>query len=108
VKTIWVVGGSSGEYSDHREWFICYYTTEAKAKAHAENAAARYRAIRAEIGDDPECGSCYSGPKDYCEVHKHIKNEWDAKMEADSSGVNYYAFPLDPWKPAPQPDGGKP
>ena len=100
MKTIHVVGGASGEYSDHREWFICYYTDEKKAQAHVEAAAERYRAIKVEVGENPDCGICYSGPRNYCDTHKHIKNEWDPQMEPDCSGVNYYTFKLDQW-PAP-------
>lgn len=35
---VYVVYGSTGEYSDHTEWTIAVYTTEEQAKDHAARA----------------------------------------------------------------------
>lgn len=37
---IWLVGGSSGEYSDRREWIVAAYVEESQAKAWVERMAA--------------------------------------------------------------------
>ncbi len=36
VKKIWIVQGSTGEYSDHSEWPVCGYYDETAAKSFAE------------------------------------------------------------------------
>ena len=40
---VYVVMGTSGDYSDRREWVVCAYTDEALAKQHVELAQARSR-----------------------------------------------------------------
>jgi hypothetical protein len=68
-RTIWVVIGSTGEYSDSTNWLVCAYEDEASATRHADAAMIRAReffkmndrfsdrkteAIRAFMGDlDP-------------------------------------------------------
>lgn len=48
---VYVVCGSSGEYSDHREWYLCYYADKALAQRHVELAGAEDRRIQQWIID---------------------------------------------------------
>jgi hypothetical protein len=41
-KTIWVVYGTTGEYSDRSTWDIAAYPNEADAQAHADAATKFY------------------------------------------------------------------
>jgi hypothetical protein len=43
-KTIHVVSGTTGEYSDRSEWVVCAYTSEADARAHIVKATEWVRA----------------------------------------------------------------
>ncbi len=94
--TIWMVEGQTGEYSDHCEWPVAFYYDEELAKRHVELASARQREISEKLRIDYEnsvCGHfCKDEAQDYCEVHKHIKNEWDEKMRCDYTGTNYRCY----------------
>jgi len=41
-KKVYIVHGTTGEYSDRWEWMVAAYTDEAKAVAHAEAAKKFY------------------------------------------------------------------
>lgn len=74
---IHVVMGSTGEYSDHQEWSVAAYFSKSKAEEHVVKASARARELIAEKG---EFGSFKGG------------NEFDAEMQVDYTGVNYYVM----------------
>lgn len=79
VRELWIVEGSTGEYSDHIEWPICFYESEDLARAHVEKAKARAGELLNECGGD----------------RWRIKagaNEWDPGMQIDYTGVNYWAY----------------
>ena len=65
VEHIWVLSGSTGEYSEFSEWVVCAYRTEEDAKKHQQLAQAeadnikRKRKIYGAVGKpynkyDPE------------------------------------------------------
>ncbi len=75
IDHVWLVHGSTGEYSDHMEWIVCGYKTEEEAKRHSELAQAR--------ADDLERQYDYPW---------HIpggQNEWDLNMSMDYNGTRY-------------------
>jgi hypothetical protein len=45
MKTVYIVSGQTGEYSDHREWLVAAYLDESKAMTHVELANARAREL---------------------------------------------------------------
>lgn len=45
MHTVYVVMGTTGEYSDRDEWAVCAYTSEDSAKTHVERATARAREL---------------------------------------------------------------
>ena len=73
-KQIFVVYGSTGEYSDHREWYVAAYFSETNAKNHVLQATARANELIAQHGE-------YNIPDG--------ANEHDAQMQADYTGTRY-------------------
>ena len=78
---IWIVEGSTGEYSDHREWILCAFTTEAAANALVLQASARAR----ELQQKYPASYWFSWDND----DGKERNEFDPQMEIDYTGVNY-------------------
>ena len=72
--TIHVVYGSTGEYSDHREWYVAAYYSESKAQNHVILATSRANELIAKHG-------AYEIPDG--------ANEHDACMQADYTGTRY-------------------
>ena len=73
---VWIVMGTTGEYSDRSEWPVCVYADEARAQARAEAATQR----AAEIY---EARPRYSAPPEGA-------NEHDPKMQMDYTGTTYF------------------
>jgi len=80
MKIIYVIQGSTGEYSDHREWNVAAYYSEMAAQAHVQHATLRANELLAEHGH-------YSLPDG--------ANEHDKGMQCDYSGVRYSYSPVD-------------
>lgn len=76
IENIWIVEGSSGEYSDRRDWVVCAYRTEAEAKRHAELAEARSKELRRDSGS-------------YWDIPAGA-NEWDPQELHDYTGTRYW------------------
>jgi hypothetical protein len=76
TKKIWVVRGTTGEYSDRSEWPVCAYKDEQKAKDHAEMATKRAKEIEATRKNRyPRCEGL---------------NEFDPNMSIDYTGTEYF------------------
>lgn len=75
MKKIYIVEGSTGEYSDHTEWIVCAYEKENDAQTHVVDASAMARELIAE----------YETPYDI----PNGANPFDPKMRVDYTGVNY-------------------
>ena len=76
AEKIYVVMGTTGEYSDRTEWTIAAYSDEEEAKKHVELATER-----ALI---EEANSEING-WDY-----QPKNDYDTGMQIDYTGTGYY------------------
>lgn len=50
-RNLYVVRGTTGEYSDRTEWLVAAYTDEAMAQTHAQLAAARARELAPSRSD---------------------------------------------------------
>ena len=84
---IWIVEGSTGEYSDHTEWPVCAFKTEELAKEMVELCSAEYRRIkirREELGLE----RWEDLPAD-C-IHKYDKG-----FTEDYTGTNYQCYPVE-------------
>jgi hypothetical protein len=67
--TIYVVCGSVGEYSDHTEWMVAWYSDESAAKAHADAAQAEAEQLTSAKTDRYDATSTPLDPfrqRDYC------------------------------------------
>jgi roadblock/LC7 domain-containing protein len=76
MSKIYVVMGSTGEYSDREEWIVCAYADEEMAKHHAETATAEARRIQ-------------NTTKRYCHVPDDQAKAWDPHMSIDYTGADY-------------------
>lgn len=81
MKSLWIVYGQSGEYSDHREWSVCGYPTEELAKRHAALAQAR----AAEL---------YRRDRGWCNIPDGA-NQFDDQMGTYASDVEYGVYMLE-------------
>ena len=72
---IFVVIGSTGEYSDHQEWLVVAFSDKVVAERFVLTVSARARELLAKYGRG------YNIPKG--------SNEHDPEMTIDYSGVNY-------------------
>jgi hypothetical protein len=71
---IYIVQGSTGEYSDHIEWIVCAYKDEKKAQEHvvkASEAARQYKIEYHKSRITPET------------------NPYDPQFQMDYTGTNY-------------------
>jgi len=77
MSTIYVIVGTTGEYSDHREWFVKAFTAEAKAQEFVTAVSAISRELYATL----------SSKYDYYDL-KGL-NPLDPNMQVDYTGVRY-------------------
>jgi hypothetical protein len=87
-KTIWVVEGSTGEYSDHSEWPVKAFTKEEYAKEFVELCSAEYRRIILRL-DELEL---YYFDSDLPEDCKH---KYDEGFTTDYTGTLYRCYPVE-------------
>ena len=83
-ETIYIVGGTTGEYSGKTDWAVCAYHSFEKAEEHARKAMLRAKEL--ELGG-------YNRPTSEAR-HKGV-NEFDPKMEMDYTGTEYFTFAVD-------------
>ena len=88
TKTVHVVIGATGEYSDHREWPVAAYLDEAAAEAHVLRATQRAAEIAAGCSDHPYCFRRDDGEH----RRTHHENEHDPDMKTDYTGTHYYIW----------------
>lgn len=74
---VYVVMGSTGEYSDHNEWVVGAFLSEGKAKERVELASTRARELTLP---------------DYPYMKEGEKNEYDPEFRADYTGTNYFYY----------------
>lgn len=75
MTQVFVVQGNCGEYSDHREWIVCAYRSEAMARAHAVAAKEwkQQNVSWSNYGDDG-----LKNPFDDSFYGNHIDTDWTA------------------------------
>ena len=82
IMKIYVVMGTTGEYSDRTEWGIVAYTDEKKAQEHVDNATRRSNELYATVGR-----------YEYRDIRG--QNEFDPDGYNDYTGNSYYLLELD-------------
>lgn len=79
MSDIYVVMGTTGEYSDRSEWPVLAFVDEEAAKRHVENASRRAKELEA------------TAPEDWNKKSDHWKqNEFDKEMQHDYTETTYY------------------
>ena len=78
---VYVVIGSTGEYSDYMQWYVCAYQDKSRADKHAQ--AAYDEAVKI----DKERKSRYHSPT--------RTNPYDPKMRMDYTGTKYCVDAVD-------------
>lgn len=78
---IWIVEGTTGEYSDRDDWAVVAYKSKKKAEDHVRNAMLRAK----EIEESRE--SRYHAAEGV--------NQFDPKMRMDYTGTEYYTVECD-------------
>lgn len=74
---IYIVEGSTGEYSDHVEWVVCAFKNKDNAQELVINASARAREIYSKY-NTWDVGE-----------REDLKSKYDPKMQMDYTGTNY-------------------
>lgn len=82
TEKIFVVEGTTGEYSDRSEWPVMAYVDEEKAKEHVVNAERRAKELEATR-------------RDYFDNVEKGANEFDPEMIMDYTGTSYYYYDVE-------------
>jgi len=77
---IYIVSGSTGEYSDRSEWLVAAYTDRAVAQKHVDDSEEWFRVNIPQLGKWPHYG--------YEDREK--KNPYDPKMSVDYTGAHWF------------------
>lgn len=88
---VYVVMGSTGEYSDRSEWAVCAYQDKSKAEQHADHA----KLIAHKI--------FRNGDERYEDLDN--KNAYDPYMRMQYTGTDYYVLSVDLLDAIPGIDG---
>jgi hypothetical protein len=80
---MFIVIGTTGEYSDRTEWYVAAYWEESKAKEHALKAKQRTARIVSVFGDE------YNAKKARREGDPGAENPFDPCWECDYTGTDY-------------------
>lgn len=86
MTKIYVVEGSTGEYSDHDEWMVKAFTAESVAREFVEKCTEEANRVQSEI--QIKTGRWYVSVTDF-EEYNIAKNKYDPDMRVDYTGVNY-------------------
>jgi hypothetical protein len=96
-ETVWVVMGTTGEYSDRNEWPVRAFFDETAAQEHIEKATKRSAELIALVAD------CDGGRYSTEAMALERSNEFDPDMQTDYTGTQYFVYvvPVGPISVAP-------
>ncbi len=83
AEKIYVVMGTTGEWSDRTEWTVAAYIDEEEAKKHVELASEK-------ANEEAVKGNASSNKWNY-----QYKNEYDKSMQIDYTGTSYFICEVD-------------
>lgn len=88
---IYIVMGTTGEYSDRSEWPVVAYQDEAMAQAHVLAATAEASRIQAALAaTDSASRYTEEGRAQYLEIMK--SSPYDPDLYIDYTGTSYYVM----------------
>lgn len=83
-RSVWLVIGVCGEYSDRSEWVVAAYFDRALAERHADLASEEeQRLLAAHLSAGGNSRSSYRA--------QQYPNRYDAKVQRDYTGTDYHA-----------------
>jgi len=91
---VWIVFGSTGEYSDRREWPVRGFIDKARAEAF-EFAATRWARDHSKRLKGHECDDCYSAAKNFRQCGEDEKSPHDPDYSRDYTGTDYYTVEVE-------------
>lgn len=80
-NVVYVIQGTTGEYSDRNDWLVCAYHSREKAEEHTRKAMLRAKEIRG-VGQ-----FSYNVPQGV--------NEFDPNMQMDYTGTEYTVYEVE-------------
>ena len=84
MMKIYIVMGTTGEYSDRIEWPVVAYKDKKLAENHVHNATQTANIIFSNMQTDFTLGLC--------------KNSYDPKMKMDYTGTYYFIYETTLWE----------
>jgi hypothetical protein len=89
---LYVVMGTTGEYSDRREWPVCAYEDETTAQKHVQHATDAAQRLMASVAS-------------YYDVTDAMRqaNIYDTHVEFDYTGTRYFLYAVDVQERLPEP-----
>lgn len=95
MKTIYIVEGSTGAYSDRHNWLVRAFTNEAKAKEFAEMLDCLAKALRDAL-DEAEISYYYmNDPENSYILDRFPDLKKDNQFSMDYTGTSYKVFPCE-------------
>lgn len=89
-ERIWIVAGTTGEYSDRSDWAVCAYRSEEAANRHVSKAQLRAKELEK------------AGWRSVYPFSEREVNEYDHKMSMDYTGTEYFTYSVE-LRPDPDP-----
>lgn len=93
MSKIYVIVGSVGEYSDHKEWYVCAFRNQEEAQAFVMAVSAESRDIRNRIliynQEHPKEQDVWTFLYSSESAPEALKSQLDPDMEMDPD-VNYW------------------
>ena len=88
-KYVYVVIGSTGEYSDHDDWYVAAYLNAREAKKHVLLATEAGNARMASIESYHGSRGATPYDKDFHSDYSRGATPYDKDFHSDYSGFNY-------------------
>lgn len=91
-RTVYVVTGMTGEYSDRREWPAAVFADEREAQAFVQLATAHASLVAQQLADFRESDD----PRAYCDEGHILESPYDPAFQMLYNGTRYHyeAVPL--------------
>lgn len=98
-NTVYVIMGSTGEYSDRREWAVVYFKEEAGAQSLVELLTAEAQRVEREIEKDSYSyyDHKYSDHWPQWWIDRFC-SKYDPNFIRDYTGTKYYIINVEPGK----------
>jgi hypothetical protein len=86
MSKVYIVFGTTGEYSDRNEWSVCGYRNKDIATKHADDAMIWAHLLKEKI--DEEGKSAF-------EAKDQLVSPYDSHFNMDYTGTDYYVLEVD-------------